>query len=94
MQLTLASKIKICDAIISHPLDDEKIMVNIETGHYFGVGRTARRIWELIETPVTVSALCDQLAEEFNGEREQIERDVIAFLQDLESEGLVSVNSQ
>jgi hypothetical protein len=72
-------------------LDDETILMGIEQGAYYGMEATARRIWELVESPRTVADLCRQLAEEYGVAPEVCERDVIPFLEELQAEKLVVV---
>lgn len=47
------------------------------------------RIWQLIEQPASVAAIVDAIAEEYQVERGEAERDVLTFLHELESKGLV-----
>jgi hypothetical protein len=50
---------------------------------------TARRIWELLEYPVTLEDLCDRLGGEFSGEQKDIVASTGRFLDDLKARGLV-----
>ena len=50
---------------------------------------TARRIWQLLEYPVTPEELCSRLEGEFAGSREKIFAEVKQFLDDLQANGLV-----
>ena len=49
---------------------------------------TARRIWQLLEYPVTPEELCSRLEGEFAGSREKIFAEVKQFLDDLQANGL------
>ena len=79
------------EKLLAANLDEETILMSIEKGAYYGMEQTARRIWELVETPRTVADLCRQLAEEYDVEPEVCRRDVLAFLEELRSEGLIVV---
>jgi hypothetical protein len=76
---------------MSAPVDNEIVILNMKGNNYISLDQIGRRIWELIETPVVVDDLCSRLEQEFAGSREQIVADVIAFLEELEREGLVRV---
>lgn len=69
-------------------IDAEVVMMSPDHGSYCGINEIGGRVWQLIETPVAVSDLCDALMEEFEVEREVCEREVIAFLDELVREGL------
>lgn len=78
-------------AALEAELDGELLIASVETGNYFGVGASARRIWELLEQATTVDELCTKLASEFEGDREEIRKDVLEFLGELLRHGLIRV---
>lgn len=88
-QLTKDTCIARADDLISTDLDDETILMSIEQGAYYGMEQTARRIWELLESPRKVSDLCGRLAEEYRVEAALCEPEVISFLEELREEGLI-----
>ena len=79
------------ESLLSTELDDETILMSIEQGAYYGMEQTARRIWALLAEPRKVSEICGQLAQEYNVEPDQCRQDIIAFLEELQQEGLVVV---
>lgn len=62
---------------------DELVMMNAENGNYIGLTEIGARIWELIEMPREVEALCSKLREEFDVSAEVCRADVDAFLGEL-----------
>ncbi|MGE5493520.1 MAG: lasso peptide biosynthesis PqqD family chaperone [Actinomycetota bacterium] len=77
---------------ISADVDGELVMMSIERGNYYGLSGIGSRIWQLIETPVTVSALCDKLLQEYDVERSVCEVDVLEFLGKLAEQELIEVS--
>lgn len=77
--------------IIFSDMDDETVMMSIEKGEYYGVNPVGRRIWELLETPVTVSSMCDTLCNEYNVETGQCNKDALAFLAQLLQKDVIRV---
>ncbi|MGG4340588.1 lasso peptide biosynthesis PqqD family chaperone [Paenibacillus lautus] len=73
-------------------MDGEKVMLSIENGKYYNLGRIGGRIWELISSPVTISNMVDQLVLEYEIEPELCEQQVRLFLKQLATEGLVRVD--
>ena len=55
-------------------MDGEKVMLSIENGKYYNLGRIGGRIWELISSPVTISNMVDQLVMEYEIEPELCEQ--------------------
>jgi len=72
-------------------VDQDVVILNIATGRYSGLDEVGRRIWEAIESPVRVGALCDRLASQYRGDPLVIEQDVIRFLGQLRDESLIRV---
>jgi hypothetical protein len=89
--VSLNSTVKQRDDLLAQNLDEDIVMANIDAGKYYGVKLTARRIWEIIKVSSKVSTVCERLLVEFDVERAVCERDVLAFLNELQQEGLIQV---
>jgi hypothetical protein len=77
---------------IASSMDGEKVMMSIESGKYYNLGRVGGRIWELVEAPVSVEGLIGGLMKEYEIDREQCEQQVMAFLKQMVEEQLVQVS--
>jgi hypothetical protein len=75
--------------LLSNNLDDEIVMMNIEKGAYYGLDAIASHIWTLIETPISVSDLCDALLPSFDVDLETCRQDVLAFLHRMHKLGTI-----
>ncbi len=76
------------DMLFSH-IDDEVVMMSIETGEYYGLNPVASRIWELLEHPHTMEQLIDKLLQEFDIDESTCRRDVQTFLKQLAGKQLI-----
>lgn len=76
--------------MMSADVDDEIVILNLARDNYIGLDAIGRRIWELLDTPTKIGAICEQLATEFEGTKEQIAADVLPFLSELSDEGLIT----
>ncbi len=76
---------------IAAEVDDDVVMVNVETGYYYAVSEVAREIWEAIERPVKVSDLIDDLAASHDVDRPTCEAQTLSFLESLLAERLLQV---
>ncbi len=77
------------EGLLATEVDGETVLMHVERGNYYGLARTAHRIWELLETPQTFVALCSQLQSSFAGPAERIEADTRRFLLAMAAESLV-----
>jgi hypothetical protein len=77
--------------LVTAPMGDEVAMMDMVSGTYFVLDHVAAAIWESIEQPVAVRALCDQLRERFDVPEGRCEADVIPFLEKLAQKNLIRV---
>ncbi|MBP7175563.1 MAG: lasso peptide biosynthesis PqqD family chaperone [Thermoclostridium sp.] len=77
--------------IVASDMDGETVMMHIDTGKYYNLGRTGGFIWSLLEEPLEMEALIGKLMEKFQVNREQCEQDTLAFLQKVIGIGLIQV---
>jgi hypothetical protein len=75
-------------------MGEESAFMSIETGNYVTLSRVGTRIWELIEQPLTVAALCARLADEFDVSPAVCATEVDAFLNNLVKCRAVSLSPQ
>ncbi len=81
------------ERVMDSTVDKEAVILGIESGQYIGLNETGTRIWELIDHPLRIVEIIDQLEMEFDAPREIIRGEVLAFLADLETKSLIVVNT-
>ena len=79
------------EGLVTSDLDGEVVMLSIDKGKYYGLDAIGSQIWELLETPCSIRALCDQLLPRYDVEREQGEQDVLAFCQQAQEHNIIRV---
>ncbi len=78
---------------VSAELDSESVILSLKNGTYYGLDPLGAHIWELIQKPRQVLEVRDAILSEYDVSAEQCETDLIALLDQLESEGLIEVKS-
>ena len=91
--LSATSIVQWSDDQIAAAVDREIVILSIERGSYFGLDDIGSEIWQRLEAPIRVDALCDSLAAKYDADRVTIGRDVLALLEKLAGEGLITVTS-
>ena len=74
-------------------LAGEMVILNLDSGVYYGMNSVGARVWELLKEPRTIRELCDSISGEFEVEDSTCLADLIALLEDLQGAGLVQVRS-
>jgi hypothetical protein len=90
MPVALESRVSIPDAVVFRELDGEAVVLNIDSGIYFGLDDVGTRMWMLMAELQTLAAVRDALAAEFDAPADQLARDLLAFVEQLQAKGLVT----
>jgi len=92
-QITERATIVAAEGQVSADLSGEVVILNLDSGLYYGLDAVGARIWGLIQVPKTVMEIRAALLEEYEVEPERCERDLSALLQSLAAEGLIEVKN-
>lgn len=77
------------DGLMTADMDGSAVMMDITTGKYYNLGTIGGRIWELLEEPMTVTALVGRLTDEYDVSAKQCRTDIEPFLSKLLERGLL-----
>lgn len=91
--LSLQSRVRIPDELLSHRLEDELVMLNMGTGVYFGLDQIGTRIWQLIHEhqPIPLQDLLDSLIEEYAVTDERCAHDLLDLMAQMQEHKLLEV---
>jgi hypothetical protein len=89
--ITMESVVVASQDHVSSPLGDELVVLDTQSGVYYGLNALGAFIWMLIQKPTPVITLRDAIMGEFEVEREVCERDLLSILADMQANNLVSV---
>jgi hypothetical protein len=79
----LAARVRLPQHVVHRSFVAETVLLNLQTGRYHGLNRTAGRMLEALEQAPTVGAAIPVLAAEYGVEPEQIQRDLLALTRGL-----------
>lgn len=74
-------------------IDDEKVMMNIDKGKYYGLNSVGTRIWEIVSEPKTIDEIVEILLSEYEVSLEECRQAVIKFISRLQDEGMILVRN-
>lgn len=70
-------------------VDDDLVIFSARNGMYYGTQSVGHHIWSLLEHEISVHDLCSRLQQAFEVDRDTCEQEVLAFLGQLDREGLI-----
>jgi hypothetical protein len=77
---------------LSAKVGDELVMMSAEKGNYIGLSEVGARIWEIIETPSKLEAVCARLQQEYEVDPDVCRAEVEAFLNELVKHGAIALD--
>lgn len=80
--------------VVDADIDEDKILMDMETENYFGLNPVAKRIWELLAEPLWVDDLIDSLIQEYEVSEGQCRSDVQVFLDEMRNKKLISYSER
>jgi len=86
------SYVKRNNDVFANDIDGEAVMMNIQTGKYYGLDEIGSRIWELMEQKIQVKAIIDQLQKEYEVSEQQCKTDVLNLLTELKTNQLIEIS--
>jgi hypothetical protein len=81
--------LRVGDQVVFHDLDGEVVLLNLETGVYFGLDPVGSRIWSLIDGRRTTAQVVTAIVEEYDVDAPTCETDVARLVASLRSHGLL-----
>ncbi len=75
--------------VLVRDLDGEAVLLDLDSGRYFGLNATGVRIWTLLGEGAEMATIRDLLAAEYALAAEELFADISELCANLEAEGLV-----
>jgi Coenzyme PQQ synthesis protein D (PqqD) len=76
---------------VSCDLEGEEVILNLQSGVYYGLDPVGAFIWKLVEQPRTIASIRNSMLEKFEVDAERCEKDLFVLLEKLSAEGLIEV---
>ena len=76
-------------SVLSRELGGEMVLLNLESGVYFGLDRVGTRAWTLLTEQKSVTDVCAIMLDEYDVSAEILERDISALVGELKARGLL-----
>jgi hypothetical protein len=84
-----AGKLRPNPDVVHRRLEDEIVLVHLETNRIFALNSTGARLWQLIEEGHDEAEIRARLLQEFDVTPSRLNREVDSVLAELAAEGLV-----
>ncbi|HPH98056.1 MAG TPA: PqqD family protein [Anaerolineaceae bacterium] len=89
--ITLQSQVSIPSHVMHRDLDGENVILDMQSGKYFGLNAVGARMWALMVEHGQLAAVHQIMLAEYAVPAERLEADLLALVEKLASRGLVEV---
>ena len=90
--MNIKSKITLSKNVFAQEIDEETIILDSETQEYFSINEIGKVIWSLIEEKKNLEEIKAEMLDMYEVPQEQIEKDLLNFIQALEQKKLIKVD--
>ena len=90
--MNINSKITLSKNVFAQEIDEETIILDSETQEYFSINEIGKVIWSLIEEKKNLEEIKAEMLDMYEVPQEQIEKDLLNFIQALEQKGLIKID--
>lgn len=80
---------KVSPDAVYRRIDNEGVLINLQTERMFKLNETGARFWELLASEATVAEIKAKMREDYAVGEQELETEIAALLQALRTEGLV-----
>jgi hypothetical protein len=77
-------------SVIARELSGETVLLNLESGIYYGLDAVGTRIWQLLVQGCTIAGVCETMVEEYDVAPDLLREDVVRLVGDLRERGIVT----
>lgn len=90
----LADRLTVSPDVVYREIEGEAVLLDLESGTYFGLNAVGTRIWSLIQERDSLRAVLDAITAEYDAMPEVLERDLLRLAAELCAKGLTRVDSR
>ena len=94
MSISLTDRVKVPDDVMISGLQDESVLLNLDSERYYGLDDVGTRMFSVLTTSDSVQTAWERLKTEYDVDHEVLRQDLISLVDSLLEQGLIEVDRQ
>ena len=90
--MNVKGRFTVSSRIVSRAVGDETVILDLESGTYFGLDQVGARMWKLLGEGRSIDETCDVLLGEYAVERDRLETDLVTLADQLIGRKLLEID--
>ena len=92
MSISFSDRVKIPDGVLISKLQEESVILNLESERYYGLDDVGTRFLSVLTTSESIEAAYETLAKEYDVDGHVLRQDLLLLIEKLVNQGLVQVS--
>ena len=92
-ELTLDTSVLVPEAVIAREVDGETVLLNLDTGMYFGLDAVGTDLWRALQANGSLHDALASLEEQYDGDNAVMRADLLQLVSQMLEKGLLEVRS-
>ena len=89
MTISLADRVKVPDDVLISNLQEESVILNLDSERYYGLDSVGARMLSVLTTSNSIEAAYERLTAEYDVDREVLRKDLLELVENLIAQGLL-----
>jgi len=89
--VTLDQKVVSEQTVFAQEVDDEMVLLDMNSENYFGLDSVGAVMWQIIEEKKVLKDVLNELLSYYDVEEERLKQDLLHFVENLQKSGLIRV---
>lgn len=85
-------RLRIAQQVVHRDLANESVLLNLDTGTYYGLDAVGTRLWHLVAEHGSTESVIDILLAEYDVDAPRLHKDVNALIDQLLAKGLLTTD--
>src|SRR5215203_107538 len=94
MAISFSDRVQIPDDVLISNLQDESVILNLDSERYFGLDNVGTRMLSVLTTSESIEAAYQKLLREYAVDSEMLRADLLSLIENLVEKGVVQVAPQ
>ena len=92
MSISFSDRVKIPDDVLISKLQEESVILNLDSERYYGLDDVGTRILSVLTTSESIEAAYETLRKEYNVDAHVLRQDLTALIENLSKQGLIKIS--
>lgn len=93
MSISFSDRVKIPDGVLISKLQEESVILNLDSERYYGLDDVGTRILAVLTTSESIETAYETLVNEYDVDAQVLRRDLLELVEELVQQGLIKIST-